>query len=135
MRITTGLLILAISMFCVSFAHAQIHKPAGAGDLERVKELIASDPSLVNSKDSFGAPPLHSAAENGRAEVVRWLLSSGAEVDAVDDFKRTPLLSLAAGNGDIETARVLVEAGADVGSGGDPDARDRYGNTPARYLS
>jgi ankyrin repeat protein len=49
-----------------------------------VKQLIARDPSIVNSRDGSAQTPLHLAATFGATAVAELLLSRGAKVDAVD---------------------------------------------------
>jgi ankyrin repeat protein len=64
---------------------------AAAGDLAKVRELLAAAPSLLNTKDDEGATALHHAALGGRQEVVRYLVAQGADVNARDDrFDATP---------------------------------------------
>lgn len=64
---------------------------AAAGDLAKVRELLAATPSLLNTKDGEGAIALHHAALSGRQEVVRYLVAQGADVNARDDrFDATP---------------------------------------------
>jgi ankyrin repeat protein len=64
---------------------------AAAGDLPKVREILAGTPSLLNTKDREGATALHVAALNARQEVVRYLVAQGAEVNARDEkFGATP---------------------------------------------
>jgi len=69
-----------------------IHKAAKQGDVEKIKSLLAEDPSLVNSKDRlYGYTPLHTAAIAGQAAAAEFLLENGAEVNATDNKGHTPL--------------------------------------------
>ncbi|GLE08751.1 hypothetical protein PINS_up020166 [Pythium insidiosum] len=53
-----------------------------AGDVARVRALLADDGVDVNTRHSLGPTPLHCAAKHGHADVVRLLLTRGAHVDA-----------------------------------------------------
>ena len=50
---------------------------ANAGDLERVKELIAQQPALATCQYNY-TPPLHFAVREGHLELVRFLVERGA---------------------------------------------------------
>jgi hypothetical protein len=104
------------------------HAAAHLGRLDRVKELLAHDPSLVHAKGGDGKRPLHDASTK---EVIDVLLDHGADIDArcVDHLStaaqwavRTewkcrhllargaaPDIFMAAALGDVELARALIE--------------------------
>jgi ankyrin repeat protein len=64
---------------------------AEAGDLSRIRELVADTPSLVTARDGEGATALHHAALGGSREVAGFLVEHGADVNARDDrFGATP---------------------------------------------
>ena len=90
-----------------------LHDAAMAGDLERVKELLACG-AEVNSFDSIGYTALHYAAKDQNTALVRLLLEAGADPNAQDvrNIGNTPLGAVA-GNCSLELARILVAAGAD----------------------
>jgi len=99
-----------------------------AGRLDVVRELLASDPSLVRSTKPDGDTPLHWAARaRGKGanyvEVTRELLRAGAVVDARNENQDTPLLA-ASFNDNFERVKLLIDGGADV------DAPNQYGWTP-----
>ena len=96
---------------------APIHDAAGIGDVEKVRDLLATDPTLVDGKTSDGVTPLLLAAQNGRLEVVRLLLEKGAAVDARSNEGATPLIH-AATKGRLEVVRLLLEKGAAVNAKG-----------------
>ena len=70
---------------------AEFFAAVAAGQIDRVREQLASDPTLAAAKDEHGATALHHAAERGNREVVTLLLESGADMNARDDeFGRPP---------------------------------------------
>lgn len=125
-------------------AAVDIHAAAHLGKLDRVKEMVAHDPSLVDAKGGDGKRPLHDASA---VEVIDFLLDHGADIDArcVDhlstpaqyavrtpwkcrhllDRGATPDIFMAAALGDVELARELIAddpscVGARVGEPGYP---------------
>jgi ankyrin repeat protein len=59
----------------------EIHDAAEFGNLERVKQMLAADPSLLNTQDEQGRTLLCRAALSGKPEIVKFLVASGAEED------------------------------------------------------
>lgn len=64
---------------------------ARAGELAKVKELLAASPLLIRAKDDEGKTALHHAASGGRMEVVKFLLEQGADPTARDKYNITPM--------------------------------------------
>lgn len=109
-------------------AVVDIHAAAHLGRLERVKELVAQDPSLIEAKGGDGKRPLHDAST---PQIIDFLLDHGADIDArcVDHVSTaaqwavrqewkcrhlleggaTPDIFMAAALGDVELARALIE--------------------------
>jgi ankyrin repeat protein len=64
------------------------HAAARLGMLDRLRELVAADPSLVHARGGDGQTPLHFAAS---VEIAEYLLENGARIDATDiDHESTP---------------------------------------------
>ena len=113
-------------MFFIPFTRAgEIHDAVRAGDLAKVKALVAKDAKVVNEKDARGRTPLHFASYAGNREIVAFLIANGADVRATDPDGFTPL-HWAASAGQADAARALIAAGADpnaLGGPGDDDPR------------
>jgi ankyrin repeat protein/L-ascorbate metabolism protein UlaG (beta-lactamase superfamily) len=108
----------------ILFAQAgEIHNAVRAGDLAKVKALVAKDIKVVNEKDDLGLTPLHIAASSGRKDTVDFLISKGANLKAVGRDGRN-LLHCAAAGGLVELMDRLIKSGVPV------DGPDRYGRTP-----
>src|SRR5579871_4694933 len=88
-------------------AVVDIHAAARLGMLDRVRELIASDPKQVNARGGDGQTPLHFAST---VEIAAYLLDQGADMDARDvDHESTPAQYMIDDRQDI--ARYLIQRG------------------------
>ncbi|MEO8127538.1 MAG: ankyrin repeat domain-containing protein [Bryobacteraceae bacterium] len=89
-------------------AALSVHAAAGLGLRDRLAEMLAADPSLIDAKGCDGCTPLHFSRD---IETARLLLEHGARVDARDeDHESTPAQWLI---GDApEVSRFLLEHGA-----------------------
>src|SRR6185369_15045476 len=88
-------------------ATVTVHAAARLGMIDRLKELIASDPALVNARGGDGQTPLHFAST---IEVAAYLLDHGADIDVRDvDHESTPAQYMVRDRQDI--ARHLVHRG------------------------
>ncbi|MCI4407481.1 MAG: ankyrin repeat domain-containing protein [Thermofilum sp.] len=89
----------------------ELFKAAENGDVERVKELLASVPDFhrmeyVNATPSYGSTPLHYAAYNGHTDFVKLLLENGADPSIKDNSGKTAA-DLARERGHIEIANMI----------------------------
>src|SRR5262245_11867644 len=105
-----------------------IHDAAAAGDLERLRALLATNAAAVNARspdDPFEYDtPLHVAARAGQAKAAELLIAKGADLKAKDREGYTPLHVVAGYEGKAEIAEVLLANGAD------PNEKSRGGITP-----
>jgi ankyrin repeat protein len=105
-------------------ASLDVFEAAALGDVARLRELLAVDPSLAQAWSDDGFTALHFAAFLADAPTCSVLINAGADVGAVarNEMQVQPLHSAAA-HRDVESCRVLLEAGAD------PNARQQGGYT------
>ena len=68
--------------FALSETIGSILDAAKAGDLSRVREELARDPTLAHAANDLGNTALHNAAEYGHLDVVDALLAAGANPNA-----------------------------------------------------
>ena len=92
-----------------------IGEACAIGDGERVKAMLASDPSLLNSRTADGYPIAGLPIFFRHPELARWLIEQGADVNAVaENTQRVAFVHAAAAACDHETMRMLLERGADA---------------------
>lgn len=89
-------------------AHVDIFAAAHLGMLDRVREIIAADPSQVRARGGDGKTALHCATT---VAIAQHLLDHGADINARDvDHESTPAQYLVRAAPDV--ARFLVDRGA-----------------------
>ncbi len=122
-------LIVPLALVLVVFPAAahEIHDAARAGDLEKIRTLLAAHPEWLEIRTETQKTPLHFAAEGGNVDVIRFLLDQGAAVNAKNISGETPL-HYATGWCHVEAVKLLLERKADVHSKTDE------GDTPLHYL-
>ena len=99
-----------------------LHSAARQGHREIV-ELLITNGTDVNSRDSTGKSSLHDAALEGHKEIVELLIIKGADLNAESGYYGTPL-HVAAGIGHKEIVELLIANGANV------NVKDGFGRTP-----
>ena len=104
-------------------APVDIHRAAQAGDLERVKQLLAKSPGLLEAKSKSGQTPLHAAVLARDLTVAKFLLDAGADAGAINKHAETPL-HVAVRAFRARAVEMLLKHQADA------SARDDRGYTP-----
>jgi ankyrin repeat protein len=106
-----------------------LYEASAAGQLARVAELIAADPTALDAYAPDGFTALGLAAFFGHPALVEWLLAKGADPNvASNNAMRVRPLHSAAANGDPELAAGM--AAALLAAGAEPDAVQEGGFTP-----
>ena len=101
------------------------HEAAALGDVDRMREVLDADPSLLDAFGDDGFNALGLAVFFRHPEVARLLIDRGADVvaPARNAMKVAPVHA-AATQGDREMMQLLLEHGAD------PNARQQMDYTP-----
>mgnify|MGYP001354399174 CR=1 FL=1 len=108
------LVLISLCIIAIGTAQAsEIHDACKAGDLNRVKQLIAKDPAQMQAKTPEGKSPLHMATGWGQKEIVIWLLQNGADINALNNNGGMPI-HVAASQNQPECAAILLQSGADI---------------------
>lgn len=88
-------------------ALVDVHAAARLGMMEKLRELVSSNPSLVHLPGGDGQTPLHFAST---VEIAEYLVAHGADIDACDvDHESTPAQYMARDRQQV--ARYLVQQG------------------------
>ena len=95
------------------------------GDVDALRTLLESDPSLVRERTADGSTGLHQAVRH--PEILKRLIDHGADPNLRDVGDNASALHFAAGGGHLESVRVLLDAGADVHGSGDVHKSDVIG--------
>jgi ankyrin repeat protein len=103
------------------------------GNLGKVQELLANDPSLISIIDNRGKgssrlPALHVAIKYGHADIVELLLSKGAKPNERNIYGQGSL-HVAAENGRANMVKLLVQYGAGIND------KDEFRLPPLCYAS
>jgi cytohesin len=121
-------ILLAMAWVNPSFG-ASIRDAIKGGDVEKVKALLAVDPSIASKKDSDGFTPLHYVAQHGSKSLAQLLIGHRPDVDARDELGAAAPLHYAASYGQRDVAEILLANGAN------PNARDKNGAAPLHYAA
>jgi ankyrin repeat protein len=121
------LVLLVIASGCDGYSKEQRQ------EMQRIRNMVSSDPRSVNSPDTQGYTPLHSAVLNNYIPLLDWLKDHGSDPNARGQGGDRPLhvavISDHSPDGRLIVA--LLRIGADVNAAND------YGDTPlhrAAYL-
>ncbi|HEV8490968.1 MAG TPA: ankyrin repeat domain-containing protein [Candidatus Angelobacter sp.] len=96
---------------CYLIDPEEMLQAAQRGDVDKVRQLLASDTTLVNAKGAHNKTPLHWAAEKNYPELAELLVTAGADINAEVSWGMTPL-QWAANMGSRDVAKILLAHGA-----------------------
>lgn len=88
---------------------APLHEAAQTGDVERIRQLVRSDPKTLEERDAKGLTPLILAVQSGHPDCAAILLEMGAKPNT----QGWTALHEAAVQGDEASCKVLLQHGAD----------------------
>ena len=101
------------------------HEACALGDLDRVRTMLANDPSLLHTYSADGYSPFGFATFFGHDEVDRFLLDAGADVNAhASNAQRVAAVHAAAAARNHSMMKLLLERGAN------PNAKQQLDYTP-----
>jgi hypothetical protein len=66
-------------------------KACERGDINKVRQLLEADSTLVNVRGNHQKTPLHSAAEKNFSALAELLIATGADINAEVSWGMTPL--------------------------------------------
>jgi len=131
-----------------------VYEAAESGDIDELRLLLKSNPSLVKSTDQYGFTALHGAAGEEDTQVVDLLLTNGADINAKNNDGVSPIhvavyprmaaylitkgadINLPSSNGDTPLHTFAAEAeGLDVmevllKAGANPNIKNKQGELP-----
>ena len=121
-------LFLILFVFIATNAMAQeIFNAITGNDIEKVKNLIESDTSLLESKQEHNMTPLMFAASEGNYELTKLLINKGANIHYTRPLGFSTIF-MPSMFGHFEIVKLLVEHGVDI------NIKDRWGRT-ALYVA
>ena len=93
---------------------SNLHEAVSAGDLNKVRELVESDLSLMESKDNEGYTPLMVACQSAKFDIAKYLIEKGANVNAKGPTGETPIFKIKKKDAYYDFIKYLIDKGADV---------------------
>ncbi len=121
-----------ISLLCIVSAtqvfSQDIFEASKNGDVDKVKEILAAKPDLINAKNERGATPLCHATEGGHQKLVEFLIANGANIND-KDYAGRPALFGAAYRGHADIVKLLLDNDAEY------NVKDNRGYTPMDWAA
>lgn len=116
---------LDVANALAAMATLDLFEASALGRVDRIRDVLARDPSAVSSHAPDGFTPVALAAFFGHADAARALIAAGADVNAAakNAFKVQALHAAVAGR-NLDIVRAVLAAGAD------PNATQQAGFRP-----
>ncbi len=109
---TSRIIIVALMvLLIVPLAAEDIFEPIKKGDLDKIKAILESDPSLLNVREANDRTPLMQALFSRQVAVFKFLLEKGADFNAANKDGFTPL-HFAVFSAQMELVEMLIAKGA-----------------------
>lgn len=91
----------------------EIRSAIKQGNLDKVKELVSCNTTLINAMTPFGSW-LHIAASYGKVDIIKYFLGLGADVNIIGGVYKGNALNEASTEGQYEVAKYLIANGAQI---------------------
>ena len=92
------------------YGETDLHIASKRGDVRKLRELLSTNPQLINEQDNSGYTALHEAANHGHSDCVKLLLDFSANINIVSagDPGVTPLQD-AVSNNRLEAVKLMLD--------------------------
>ena len=92
------------------YGETDFHIASKKGDVGKLRQLLSTNPQLVNEQDNSGYTALHEAANHGHSDCVKLLLDYSANINIVSagDYGVTPIQD-AISNNKIEAVKLMLD--------------------------
>jgi len=94
-----------------------IFRAAARNDVEKVSEMLAAKPALINSTNLYGSSMLHVCVQNNSLDTMGFLLQNEA-TPVIRNYSPAEPIHLAARLGNVKALKLLVDHGAGIDSRG-----------------
>jgi len=120
-----NIIIFIILISIHGFAQKGIFDIARTGTLDELKELMKSNPNVINEADKNGFTPLILACYRGNNPVAKFLVNNVKNIDEPCDMGTALMACTVKGN--VEISKLLLEKGSN------PNITDSNGTTSLMY--
>lgn len=130
-QLTISSLIILLLFVVTAFGQTkpkadELHKELKNGNVEKVKEIIENDITLLESQNPRGSTPLMLAAADGQKDLLKYIIKKGADVNKANTYGNTAL-HYTAWESKTEMFKLLVEQGAKL------NVENSRGQNPLHY--
>lgn len=105
-------LLLILSAWIAAAQAPTVFELARKGNLEAMRELVASDPKSVNATDQHGFSPLILATYRANNEVAKFLIEKGSDINYNSEMGNALMAAIVRGNN--EMALYLIDKGTQL---------------------
>jgi len=105
------MLVLILVHMSITASAEEIVEAAKKGDLKTVQEILAQNPSKLNSLDEEKYTPLHWACMRAHWDIAKYLIDQGADLNLQGGDGGTPL-QWAAHHDNVDIIKLMIDKGA-----------------------